>query len=272
MTETTHIDTTSHDGYERTDFVTPGNNEGFQYPFRATPEDFSKAQNAEWEGSLDESCRGEDGIYREHGFNFEQAVSALPGPILEVGGPSTSGYDFLDDVDLPSKPIMTNFAGSRPEFRGAESLTPIDALVLDALVDVRALPFADESLGMVMCSSMPQADQQVFREIATTLPPEQQGAATNAAIEKSYKEAEAAVARDDSKFLRRHGSPVVAAIAQAERTLKPNGLLVMHNLGPRDARIAEALGLELVMHTPMAEAGTMQVIREAAFRKIGAKE
>lgn len=198
----------------------------------------------------------------------------MQGPIVEVGGPTTSGYEFLRGTDLPDKPKMLNLRGSRIEVIGAASLTAVDSLALTALADVRALPIASESLGMMMCSNLPGIPEAALRHIAAdpniAIGPEQTMRMI-AETDQAYADAADKLGAGQDEALETHESPRLAAIAQARRTLKPGGLFLMHGVESRDVALAKAIGLELAMHTPRTkwewEGVTFESIDEAVFQK-----
>jgi hypothetical protein len=266
---------TSHDGLTREQALVKGEHlDTYRYPFSKEATDYSRMPNAPWEDSLPETNREPDGIYRKDGFDFKEAVSHVPGPIVEVGGPTINGYEFLHGTDLPDAPRMLNMRGSRVEAIGSASLTAVDSLALTALADVRALPVANESLGMMMCSNLPGAPEAMLRNIAFD-PNIKQGPEQTAHImaetDRLYNDAADTLQEGEDKALESHESPRIAAVAQARRTLKPGGLFLMHGLESRDVALAKALGLELVMHTPRAqwEWGGLpfETIDEAVFQK-----
>lgn len=265
-------DATSADGLSPEDFRVAGEKaKTYRYPFSKESVDYSQTPNSPWADSLPEADRGADGIYRQENFDLNEAVTHIKDPILEVGGPTTKGYDFLNGVDLPGKPLMVNMRGSRAETKGGDSLTAVDSLALDALGDVRALPVADESLGMFMCANLPGAPEETMRAIAEQMPPAEQFPAVLDAVDNMYSDAADKLEANDIAALEAHDAPRIAAIAQANRVLKPGGLFVAQGLEARDVAFAKALGLELVMHTPRQEFAVgdrkTEVIKELVFKK-----
>ncbi len=267
---------TNVDPLSKDEFIVRGPNGGYKYPFLTEETDRSDWDEIEWNGGFPQSFKDDDGMYRKTGFDMQAVVDDLPGPILEVGGPSSGGYEFLDDIELPSRPLIMNIEGSGWQYApGAESLTPIDTATLDLLADARALPIADSSLGMVLNSYMTRMDQTKAR---TPSGDEGQDRKRNVEeMERLYDEAFEALGAGHPEYLESQSSPRIATIAQARRTLKEGGLFVMRGLSPEDAHIATALGLKLVMHTPMylhetTYGNTVASIREAVFQKPVARD
>lgn len=267
-------DATSHDALTREQAAVHGEQpDSYRYPFSKEATDYSRNINLPWADSLPEEDRGPDGLYRQEGFDLQEAASKIDGPIVEVGGPTLGGYNLLRGVDLPSKPNMFNIRGSRVEAIGAASLTAVDKLALSALADVRALPLANDSLGMMMAANLPGAREEVLREIGThpDLSNDEKVLRTFDVADNTYKDAADKLEAGDDKGLEAHDAPRIAAIAQARRVLKPGGLFVAQGLESRDVAFAKALGLELVMHTPRAQGEylgrTYDMIEEVVFKK-----
>lgn len=240
----------------RQDFELRGPSGGYFYPFSADVPDFSQFPDEPWDGSLGEVARGDDGIYRKPGFDLEHAIDSIPGPILEIGGPSRKGYSLLQGKELPSKPIITNVRGSLLDSRGEDSLTAIDRLVLRALMDSRKLSVASDSLGMVLASCIDQTDKRTLSVKSRTagLNKDEVWTLARQMGEQVYSDALNAIEHHDLTRLAQTESPRIGVLVQAARTLKRGGLLDMSSLWPQDIFIANALGLETVMHTPLCHA------------------
>lgn len=237
----------------------------FEYPnFSQRDWGFPDQANNPWRASLNESDRGEDGLYRKDGFDIQTAMDAIDAPVLEIGGPSYNfGYVTLDDKKMPSKPFNMNIEGSWRGLEGSDSVGVDDYKKIDALADSRAMPVADESVGMVLVAHMTKMDQTAVRSIPDH-------AKKREMIINIYADALGAIALGQTDALKQTDSPRIGAIIEAARVLKQDGLFVLRGLAPEDVAIAESQGLELVMHTPrMADTpdGTGGEITEAVFRK-----
>jgi hypothetical protein len=88
-------------------------------------------------------------IWVKPGITIEQVVTQISRPIIEIGGPTSSGYYFLDNIQLPSKPIITNIS---PSPTAMDSENP--AAYIDHVVDGRKLPCENGSIGMFLMSGM----------------------------------------------------------------------------------------------------------------------
>ena len=93
------------------------------------------------------------------GVDFQKLVAHLSGPILEIGGPTDGGYYFLDNIQLPSRVIISNIA------QGTLRFTPNkDELdkATEKLIDGRDLPYSDNSLGMVLSAHISLVDDHEY--------------------------------------------------------------------------------------------------------------
>lgn len=86
------------------------------------------------------------------GVDLGEALSAIKEPILEIGGPTEEGFYFLDKQALPSRPIISN--------NSFEYLTDAKINQIDLMIDGRDLPFADNSLGMVISAHITKHDTE----------------------------------------------------------------------------------------------------------------
>ncbi|HKU19122.1 MAG TPA: hypothetical protein VJP80_07725 [Candidatus Saccharimonadales bacterium] len=122
------------------------------YPFA-----FSDQKSLDWAGN-----RGASIEFRQRqlpSFDMQEAMDGLETPILEIGGPTSDGYFFLDNVTLPEPPYITNIVLPRnPEY----------ASYIDEVIDGRRLPFADGSVGAVIMSGLHKFIDP--NELGVTLP------------------------------------------------------------------------------------------------------
>jgi hypothetical protein len=90
--------------------------------------------------------------WRAPEVDLDEAFRLAGGPILELGGPTETGFYFLEDRSLPSRPVVTN---RNKEYYDGE---PIEGVEL--IIDGRELPFGDETLGVVLSAHIPKYDIQ----------------------------------------------------------------------------------------------------------------
>lgn len=78
-------------------------------------------------------------------------AGAVTKPIIEIGGPTQYGFYFLGDVELNSRPIITNITATPMRYSpDAEQLSK----EVDQLVDGTNMPFASGSTGIFIMAAM----------------------------------------------------------------------------------------------------------------------
>lgn len=82
--------------------------------------------------------------WRHETIDLDEAFKKTRGPILEIGGPTATGYYYLENRKLSQKPIITNI----DEGMGK----------VNRIIDGRHLPCDDNSLGVVLSSHIPRYD------------------------------------------------------------------------------------------------------------------
>lgn len=253
--------------FTKNEFIVHAPESGYYYPFSAEQTDYSQVPNDYWPDSLPEAYRRQDGIYIRPGFDLKQDIASQTAPIVEIGGPTNRGYQFLSGAILPNRPLMTDIVGSEMDERGFDSLVAVDKLVLDALMDVRHFPIADESAGIILASCLPKVDQHTVRQRN-----DDSHTRTMGEIVDNYTTASSYIDHGAIDALRETtDSPRIAAILQAARTIKPGGLFITKGMNEHDAAIAEAAGLNIMMHTPNRRHSSLpsqfDIIDEAVFKK-----
>ena len=98
----------------------------------------------------------EEYIWHNDNFNLQQEITNLGNlPIVEVGGPTIGGFYFLDDIELPSKPIISNIVDNpMPLLPEADTITE----QIGELIDGRQMPFTDRTVGVILMSSMSRTE------------------------------------------------------------------------------------------------------------------
>ena len=89
------------------------------------------------------------------GVDFQKLVAHLSGSILEIGGPTDVGYYFLDNIQLPSRVIISNI--TQGTLRFTPNKDELDKAT-EKLIDGRDLPYSDNSLGMVLSAHISLVD------------------------------------------------------------------------------------------------------------------
>ncbi len=250
------------------DFVVQGDNsDAFKYPFRYTEPTLwmRDPENQTPLGPhIEEQNWGETGTYFfDTSIDPQKLVNSLRGPAIEIGGPTATGFKFLDGVSLPNRPLITNIAGTHNEEAGAHSVTSLDKLVLDTLADGRMLPFKDQSVGILFASALPvllgcgdypenATTEQIVEVNATrqtiidTIMPR------FAEIWKSAHgtESDPLKIRDAQEKITEiaDSSVRIGFLMEAQRTLEPNGLLILASMQPDEIEVASLLGFQVVGH------------------------
>jgi hypothetical protein len=93
------------------------------------------------------------------GTDLAAIIGGLKGNILEIGGPTDSGYYFLHSITLPTPVIITNLkADGMPFAWNKDELNKHIA----QLVDGRHLPYPNDSLAMVLSAHLSLADDSGY--------------------------------------------------------------------------------------------------------------
>jgi hypothetical protein len=72
-------------------------------------------------------------------------------PAVEIGGPTDSGYFFLDGITFSTKSAITNISPNPPPY--AHNAKRLSSMV-DELVDGTNMPYADNSVGVFLIGSI----------------------------------------------------------------------------------------------------------------------
>jgi hypothetical protein len=94
---------------------------------------------------------GRDYFIWEQDPGIKTLVTQKMTPIIEIGGPTTSGFFFLDNIPLPEKPLITNISKNPAPY--SEDAQEIAAAV-DEIVDGKDMKYDDESVGIFLMSYM----------------------------------------------------------------------------------------------------------------------
>jgi len=170
-------------------------------------------------------------------MNIDKIISAIEPPIVEIGGPTPEGYEFLKHAktELSEKPIITNTTkvvvhnpfGSHPEEFG-----------VDEVVDVKSMPYEAESVGMIISCNLPFADSDKNKDFATD------------SERREYLESHKQKANlEYENFLKNQTFTLnlhLALIEESQRALRENGFLVIEGYVSNDISAAESCNFTLV--------------------------
>jgi len=85
-------------------------------------------------------------------FSLIDEIKKLKKPLIEVGGPTTQGFDLVDFEKLDKKIFISNIAPGCPYYSGGELLGYIGKV--DFRADAEHLPFKDKALGGLFASCL----------------------------------------------------------------------------------------------------------------------
>lgn len=212
----------------------------------------------------------ESGIhFTKSGVKIQDEILRTGGLVAEVGGPSDEGFEFLAGLDLPSKPIITNVGSAyRPTRPGKfEDLDGMDKITLDIMADSAHLPFADKSVGILLASCLnPDHASYIPGVMAISEARRREKLAEEVLARvalRALHEPSITVSNEESQ-----SSPRMGFWREAQRVVKPKGLVIY--VAPRTAelQIAESLGFEVIAHASvMPNAYGEEVPREVVFRR-----
>lgn len=203
----------------------------YNYPFpSAIKREYEK------EGTSPEDVNSEAEI------DLAEYMRTLGGPIVEIGGPSTDGYYFIDGLDLPTKPIISNV---QEDGHSIDTSSP-DAIKQRQLVDLEIdgtnMPFDDASVGVIMMSHMSHTDDSYLNlpqhEQEELLPITAKN--TDQAIREMARIANNSLKPTEIQFSQR-----TQIYLESFRVLQPGGLLITDGESV-DIEVLEHIGFELV--------------------------
>lgn len=86
-------------------------------------------------------------VWRDKNFDLGEVLAKSQGDLLELAGPTLTGYYFLDDVTLPRAITITNIF---KEPYHDEAMNRRARKRVSKLVDARDLPYKDNELSLVL--------------------------------------------------------------------------------------------------------------------------
>jgi hypothetical protein len=166
-------------------------------------------------------------VLKSDNFDLSEALEAAGGPVVELAGPTTDGFLPLENRELPEKPIMTNITPDAAQGGGDWSPIRLAKQHIDAQVDVRHVPFRQESVGVFLMSALTIVDESrhtdtvYFREALA-----------------EYQD------YDPTKKIDRKNQRI-QAMEEMVQALRPDGLVILQYAVGQDLMVARALGLEV---------------------------
>ena len=162
------------------------------------------------------------------------------GPIIEVAGPTPSGYDVLNYLKLnfPTHTIITNISNTIIIDPSGDKPTKYK---VDKILDIRKSPVRKKYLGMILCSNLTLDPGQVivFDSVEEKL---NYWGKVKPKVLKEYDEF---LSRPDGARpkLNQH----IALFRYSYKALKPGGFLVFQGIMHKDNEIAASLGFRQLL-------------------------
>ena len=104
----------------------------------------------------------------KEGFSLIEEIKKIKKPLIEVGGPTTQGFELVDPEKLDKKVFISNITPGCPYYSGGEVLGYIGKI--DFQADAERLPFKDKSLGGLLASCLPNdIREKTIREAVRVL-------------------------------------------------------------------------------------------------------
>lgn len=172
-------------------------------------------------------------------MQLKSAIENTQGPIVEIGGPTLEGYQFVKllGCKLSSDPIISNISKRvtlNPFGENPQEYT------VDEVVDVKNMPFENESIGMIITCSLPYSDSDLFKEFSS---PDKRQSYLKKNREKALYEY---VDYDKSDNLESRHNLHIALIEGAAKALKTQGILIMEEALVEDLMVAESNNFSLL--------------------------
>jgi hypothetical protein len=175
--------------------------------------------------------------YRPGVSNLQGLISGVTKPLVEIGGPTPDGFYFLDNLELPSKIIVTNISSNpMPYSSEAEEI----AHHISKIMDARKMPYEDGSIGCFLMSGMSMTNDWYMElsEADREKQAEQIESESDIAMLELAQAALGTIKSSEAKWAQR-----LQIFSEVERTLTDGGLfftdgslaeiIVLKNLGFR---------------------------------------
>jgi len=159
---------------------------------------------------------------------MQQILDRITQPVVEIAGPTPHGYKIAEKLGLTiRKPIITNITKQTTVYTPDD--TPHDYIV-DDIADIRNFKHADKSIGILLCSYLPNIDddtKMTWQEAEKFVDSEYDKALTVKTIKK-----------EDFRALH------IVLLMEAKRVLVPGCVLILQGTHKLDTQLAEALGFK----------------------------
>ena len=160
--------------------------------------------------------------------NIQHIIDQIKHPIIELAGPTPRGYKIVDVLGLKITP--TTITNTTKDVTVYTADDKEHSYSVDDVVDVRDLPYKDNSVGILLCSYLPNVDhtQQLSWQDAETL------------VAKEYDKA----LNSNNPGTLKYASLHVSLLIGASKVLVDDGILIMQGTHTEDTIFAQSLGLK----------------------------
>lgn len=186
--------------------------------------------------------------WKQDGWDLQRELNHRQGLVVEVAGPTVSGYVWLNDTQLPGDLLVTNL---RPNRTLVDIDLERDHIVHSDPVDVRAMPWADESVGVLLCSYLNLTESSAYTSVIM-----EGGSLTEEKRREWTNKTERARMLHDTVAVGIHTLEEVhpdalrlSFIREAKRVVEPGGIVMVNGVSSQELIILQQAGFTLRMAT-----------------------
>lgn len=171
------------------------------------------------------------------GLDVDLLLDSAHGPIIEVSGPTYTGFESLDNRILPSRPLITNI----PQYNFSGNV--INSQEVDFQMDAREFAVSDDSLSIILASCVMRTNYELANWLHENDIPYEP------TVQAIYGFARKKLEAGEDLGTEMNDSVRIGFWVEAARTLKRNGLVLSKGMTIEDIALASDLGMVLVAHS-----------------------